>query len=60
MKTMDYEHIPENIQRKVKMEIKSNDQFEPDIVAGIQKSAKNIVTWVKAVADFTDIAKEIN
>ena len=57
---MDYEHIPENIQRKVKMEIKSNDQFEPDIVAGIQKSAKNIVTWVKAVADFTDIAKEIN
>lgn len=60
MKGLDIEHIPDPVQRKVKMEIKSNDQFDPDIVAGIQKSARNIVAWVRAVADFTDIAKEID
>ena len=59
MQTMDYDHVPLPIQKKIKAKIASNENFKPEIVANIQAAAKSIVSWVRAVADFTDIANQV-
>lgn len=59
MQTMDYDHVPEDIQRKIKKKLSTNAEFTPEIVASKQAAAKSIAKWVRAVADYTDIAKEV-
>ena len=56
---LDYDHIPEDIQKKVKKKLQGNPEFTLDNVAAKQSSAKSVAKWVKAVSDYTDIAKEI-
>lgn len=59
MQNMDYDHIAEDIQRKVKKKLASNPEFTPEIVGSKQGSAKSIAKWVKAVSEYTEIAKEV-
>ncbi len=59
MQNMDYDHVPLNIQKKVKQKIQSNENFKPEVVANIQAAAKSIVSWVRAVSDFTEIANQV-
>lgn len=59
MQNMDYDHVPLPIQKKIKAKIQSNENFKPEIVANIQAAAKSIVSWVRAVSDFTDIANQV-
>ena len=56
---LDYDHIPEDIQKKIKKKLQSNPEFTIDNVASKQSSAKSIAKWIKAVSDYTDIAKEV-
>lgn len=59
MQSMDYDHIPEDIQRKIKKKLASNPEFTPEVVASKQAAAKSIAKWVRAVSDYTEIAKEV-
>ncbi len=59
MKGLDVYNIPPNTQSSVKKKIKSNPDFTPTIIKGINFAAKSMCEWVRSVANFTDINKDI-
>lgn len=52
-------NIPANTQSAVKKKIKSNPDFTPNIIKSINFAAKSMCEWVRSVANFTDINKDI-
>ena len=59
MKNLNVYKIPATTQTKIKPKIASNPSFFPNEIKSISFAAKSMCEWVRAVASFTDINKEI-
>lgn len=60
MKEYDVFNLKESVEKKVKKKIAGNPEFVPEIVEKKSLAAKSICLWVRGVADFADVNKEIN
>ncbi|EGR31243.1 hypothetical protein IMG5_115030 [Ichthyophthirius multifiliis] len=60
MKNLDVYSISPKVEKNIKNKIASNENFNPQKLASIQAAAKAICEWVLAVANFTDVNKQIN
>lgn len=59
MKEYDVYSIKEKTEKYLKKKIESNPEFTPSIVEKKSVAAKAICEWVRGVADFTTVNKEI-
>ncbi len=57
---MDVYNIKEFTERNIKKKIAENADFVPARVEKVSVAARAICEWVRAVANFTDVNKEIN
>ena len=60
MKNFDVYNIKEKTEQIIKKKISGNNEFNPAEVKKKSESAQAICQWVLAVANFTDVNKEIN
>ncbi|KAL4466850.1 hypothetical protein ABPG74_010447 [Tetrahymena malaccensis] len=59
MKNLDVYNISPKVEKNIKAKIATNENFNPQKLATIQAAAKAICEWVIAVANFTDVNKQI-
>jgi dynein heavy chain len=59
MKNLNVYAISKPIQTKIKAKIESNPMFVPNEIKNISFAAKSMCEWVRAVASFTDVWKQI-
>lgn len=60
MKEYDVFNMKEKVEINIKKKIASNPDFIPSVVEKKSSAAKAICEWVRGVADFTVVNKEIN
>jgi dynein heavy chain len=60
MKGLDVNSIKPKVEINIKRKLADNPDFVPTKVEKVSVAAKAICEWVRAVANFTDVSKQIN
>ncbi|KAK2951696.1 putative Dynein axonemal heavy chain 1 [Blattamonas nauphoetae] len=55
----DKDSLDDKLKAKLKKTYISSPNFQPEVVESVSKAAKSLCTWVRALYDYSEVAKEV-